>query len=96
MINMKKLENARKFAISKHKGQKRKDCKTPYWRHLDKVVQNLQKIGVKDDSVLCAGWLHDTIEDTATDYDDIYEKLDRKSTRLNSSHMSESRMPSSA
>ena len=25
-----------------------------------------------------------------------YSKLDRKSTRLNSSHMSESRMPSSA
>ena len=73
-----KLLAARKFAISKHKGLKRKDCKTPYWRHLEKVVQNLQKIGVKDDSVLCAGWLHDTIEDTATDYDDIYEKFGKK------------------
>ena len=73
-----KLSAARNFAISKHQCQKRKDCKTPYWRHLDKVVQNLQKIGVKDDSVLCAGWLHDTIEDTATDYDDIYEKFGKK------------------
>ena len=30
------------------------------------------------------------------DYDLIEELVDRKSTRLNSSHMSESRMPSSA
>jgi len=34
-------------------------------------VKILKKIGIRDESILCAGWLHDTIEDTDTDYDDI-------------------------
>src|SRR6185503_9495535 len=31
--------------------------------------------GIADEDVLCAGWLHDTIEDTNTDFDDISEKF---------------------
>ena len=34
---------AQKFAKEKHKHQTRDDCKTPYWKHLQKVVQNLEK-----------------------------------------------------
>ena len=36
------------------------------------------------------------IDKLGTDYVEESGKVDRKSTRLNSSHMSESRMPSSA
>lgn len=75
---MDKLGRAEKFAKQKHKGQKRKDGKTPYWKHLQQVVINLKKLGVKDQDVLCAGWLHDTIEDTTTDYDDLEEKFGKK------------------
>jgi guanosine-3',5'-bis(diphosphate) 3'-pyrophosphohydrolase len=75
---MNKLGRAEKFAKQKHKGQMRKDGKTPYWKHLQQVVINLRKLGVKDQDVLCAGWLHDTIEDTTTDYDDLEEKFGKK------------------
>ena len=51
--------------------------KTPYWKHLEKVVENLKKLGITDETILCAGWLHDTIEDTDTDYDDIDEEFGR-------------------
>ena len=63
--------NAEKFAREKHKHKKRDDGKTPYWKHLEKVVENLRTLGITDESILCAGWLHDTIEDTDTDYDNI-------------------------
>ncbi len=67
------IKRAQKFAKEKHKHQTRDDDKTPYWKHLKKVVQNLGKLGITDESIICAGWLHDTIEDTDTDYDDVYE-----------------------
>lgn len=69
---------AEKFAKLKHKGQTRKDGKTPYWKHLQQVVDNLKRLGLKNPDILCAGWLHDTIEDTATDYDDLEEKFGKK------------------
>jgi guanosine-3',5'-bis(diphosphate) 3'-pyrophosphohydrolase len=77
-----KLLEAKKFAIKKHMGLKRDNSKTPYWKHLEKVVKNLEKLGIKDESILCAGWLHDTIEDTSTDYDDIYEKFGKKTADI--------------
>lgn len=67
---MTKIKQARIFAISRHKGQKRKDGKTPYWKHLEQVVKRLEMVNAKS-SILITGWLHDTIEDTETDYDDI-------------------------
>ena len=69
------LKSAIKFAKKKHACMKRKDGKTPYWKHLEKVVDNLRIIGIRRETLLCAGWLHDTIEDTDTDFDDIAEKF---------------------
>jgi guanosine-3',5'-bis(diphosphate) 3'-pyrophosphohydrolase len=68
-----KLEKAEAFAKKKHKHHIRKDGKTEYWHHLAQVVRNVKAMGISDEDVLCAAWLHDTIEDTATDYDDIEE-----------------------
>jgi (p)ppGpp synthase/HD superfamily hydrolase len=68
---MKGLVDAEKLARKKHQHQRRDDKVTPYSDHLEKVVKILKKIGIRDESILCAGWLHDTIEDTDTDYDDI-------------------------
>lgn len=72
------LTKAREFAMRKHLCQLRKDCKTPYFTHLEQVVQRLERLGITNPDILCAGWLHDTIEDTSTDYDDIYEKFGKK------------------
>jgi guanosine-3',5'-bis(diphosphate) 3'-pyrophosphohydrolase len=76
--NLNKISLARNFAKKKHECQTRRDGKTLYFKHLDDVARLLKKIGVKDQDILCAGWLHDTIEDTSTDYDDIYEKFGKK------------------
>ena len=51
--------------------QYRNNNKTPYWYHLRDVVNNLEMMGIDDESILCAGWLHDSIEDTSFDFDDI-------------------------
>jgi hypothetical protein len=61
------------FAKEKHRFQLRKDKKTEYWYHLKSVVENAKKLGLSNEEVLCAAWLHDTIEDTNTDFDDISE-----------------------
>jgi len=76
------INQAQKFAKEKHKHQTRDDGKTPYWKHLQKVVKNLEKLGIPDESIICAGWLHDTIEDTNTDYDDISKLFRRKTADI--------------
>jgi len=73
-----KVTNAKILAKKKHKHQFRKDKKTRYWKHLEQVVKRLEKLGIKDHEILCAGWLHDTIEDTDTDYDDIKKNFGKK------------------
>lgn len=60
----------------------RKDGRTPYWRHLEQVVVNLRAIGISNTDILCAGWLHDTIEDTDTDFDDIAERFGDRVARM--------------
>ena len=37
-----------------------------------------RSLGVIDEELLCAGWLHDTIEDTDTSFDDLYERFGSK------------------
>ena len=72
------IKSAESFAKMKHEGQFRKDSKMPYSKHLEDVVDELKSMGVVDEDILCTGWLHDTIEDTDTDYDDIYEEFNKK------------------
>ncbi len=69
------LQRAESFAKDKHQGQFRKDKKTPYHSHLSQVVTELKKMGTSDENILCTGWLHDTIEDTDTDYDEIMKNF---------------------
>ena len=55
----------------------RDDGKTPYWKHLEGVVNRLKNLGITDEDLLCAAWLHDTMEDTDTTFDDIYQRFGR-------------------
>jgi len=62
-----------KFASEKHKNQKRKDGVTLFYDHLEGVVNRLKNLGISDQDVLSAAWLHDIIEDTNTTFDEINE-----------------------
>ena len=72
------VKSAELFAKKKHSGMMRKDSITPYSKHLEDVVNRLKSLGVIDEELLCAGWLHDTIEDTDTSFDDLYERFGSK------------------
>ncbi len=64
------------FAARRHRDQVRKDRKTPYAAHPMRVLFILRDLfGIDDREVLAAAALHDTIEDTATDRDDITERF---------------------
>jgi (p)ppGpp synthase/HD superfamily hydrolase len=63
MTDIKKI---REFAEDAHKNQKYGE--NPYSYHLEHVYRTLKFFDVKDDSLLCASWLHDTIEDAGTTY----------------------------
>lgn len=66
------LLRAASFAARKHHGQTRADNRTPYFAHVARVTLVLaHAFGVDDEEVLTAALLHDTLEDTATDYDEI-------------------------
>lgn len=57
---------AMRFSAEKHSEQRRKDSKSsPYINHPIQVAETLWKVGgVRDNTLLIAAILHDTIEDT--------------------------------
>jgi guanosine-3',5'-bis(diphosphate) 3'-pyrophosphohydrolase len=66
------LLEAVSFAARAHHGQLRKDRQTPYASHPFRVCLVARHVfGVEDPTVLTAAVLHDTVEDTTTDYDDL-------------------------
>ena len=89
---MPKITQARDFAKKKHAGQLRKNDSTPYFSHLKDVVKNLKKMKIKDEDTICAGWLHDTIEDTDTDFDAIRERFGQTIAKIVVSVTKDSRL----
>ncbi len=79
---MEKIESAELYAKAKHKHITRKDGITPYSAHLEAVVSRLKGLGITDEDILCAGWLHDIIEDTDTSFDDIHERFGQRTAVL--------------
>ena len=79
---MSKLESAEQFAKQKHAGMIRKDGKTTYFEHLKGVVDRLKNLGITDEDVLAAAWLHDTIEDTNTTFGEIDQRFGSKAAVL--------------
>ena len=65
------VDLAKKYATKMHKGQFRKDGKTPYIVHPTEVVNKLKKdFDIKDPDILAGAWLHDVVEEGG-DLDDI-------------------------
>ncbi len=68
------ISEARDFAILAHAGQRYSD-EVPYATHLAMVVTVLARFGYTDPAMVCSAWLHDSIEDTNTSYNDIANKF---------------------
>lgn len=61
------------FATQKHSSQTRRDG-TPYISHPDRVQRHVRRVkgaSKRIDDIEAAAWLHDTLEDTDTTYDEI-------------------------
>lgn len=63
MISTKLVDEAKKLAISAHKGQTYGPDNRPYLWHLEKVAGLATRLGYPDE-VIAACWLHDVVEDT--------------------------------
>jgi guanosine-3',5'-bis(diphosphate) 3'-pyrophosphohydrolase len=64
------------FAARAHRHAVRKDGHTPYVSHVFRVGLVVRHVfGFDDPRMLAAALLHDTIEDTTTDCDDIIERF---------------------
>jgi len=75
-IDISLMLEAISFAARKHVGQLRKDNCTPYVAHPIRVMTILATVfQVEDPEVLAAAALHDTIEDTTTDRDELIERF---------------------
>ena len=64
------IQSASDFARNAHGDQPRKYTFEPYWNHLHEVATTLRRFGATPD-VIAAGYLHDTLEDTKTTYQDL-------------------------
>jgi guanosine-3',5'-bis(diphosphate) 3'-pyrophosphohydrolase len=72
MASLHPWQRAAAFAAQMHEHQYRKDGKSPYFSHPVRVaVTILSVFEVNDEATTAAALLHDVIEDTTADYDDI-------------------------
>lgn len=66
------IQAAASFAARAHRHQLRKDGKTPYIAHVYRVAMTVRHVFACDDiAAVTAALLHDIIEDTTTDFDDV-------------------------
>jgi len=62
-----------------HAGQRRRDGKTPYVSHCFRVAMTVRHtFECDDEACLAIALLHDVIEDTPADYDDVLEGFGRE------------------
>ncbi|RMH23782.1 MAG: HD domain-containing protein [Planctomycetota bacterium] len=69
-------QEAASFALRAHAGQTRHDGVTPYAAHAVRVALTVRDLfGCEDETAVAAALLHDVIEDTPADYDDLHERF---------------------
>lgn len=70
---------AASYAARAHNHQYRRDKNTPFVAHPYRVAMVVRDVfGCDDQVAICAALLHDTIEDTRTDYDDIHKRFGKE------------------
>jgi (p)ppGpp synthase/HD superfamily hydrolase len=89
-----RLSKATVFACQKHAGATRDDGITPYAVHPIRVMENLRRLcGEREEAVLIAALLHDTIEDAAVTYDDIAAQFGEDVAGLVAELTNDNRLP---
>lgn len=74
------VKRAKEFARLVHANQFYGEL--PYYVHLKEVYLTLLEFGVKDESILAASWLHDSIEDTETTYENLLIQFNKEVAEL--------------
>jgi GTP pyrophosphokinase len=70
-------DKALEFAAERHKGQLDDQGRPYFFAHIVQVHGLLNEV-TDDEEVLCAGLLHDIIEDTDTTYDDLVREFNKE------------------
>ena len=78
-------ERAKRFAEEAHEGQFRKVGNIPYVTHPIRVAALLDKFGASEELV-CAAYLHDVVEDTPIEIEEIEKEFGKRVTELVQSH----------
>lgn len=78
-------QQALEFAEKAHKGQKRKNSDAAYITHPIRVAERLEANGFSEE-LICAGYLHDTVEDTLIEIEDIERKFGPRVAKLVAAH----------
>jgi (p)ppGpp synthase/HD superfamily hydrolase len=73
-----KVQSAENFAKERHLNTISIDTNISHQEHLASVVARLKNLGIVDEETLSAAWLHDTINDTMTSFDDIEQRFGSK------------------
>ncbi|AJW71700.1 HD domain-containing protein [Nitrosopumilus adriaticus] len=89
---MELVKSAEFLAKKKHAVHLRKDGST-FSKHLEDVVNRLKGLGVIDEELLSAGWLHEIIEDTDVSFDDLYEQFGNRISVIVSSLTEDKTLP---
>jgi GTP diphosphokinase / guanosine-3',5'-bis(diphosphate) 3'-diphosphatase len=92
-----RLARATAYACEKHAGATRDDGITPYAVHPVRVTEYLRRYcNERDENVLCAALLHDTIEDAAVTWDDIAREFGDDVANLVVELTNDNRLPKAA
>jgi len=76
-INMRRLvDKALEYASEQHKGQLDDQGRPYFFAHIVQVHSILKDV-TDDEETLCAGILHDVIEDTDASYDDLIREFNK-------------------
>ena len=87
-------QRAVSFAAQQHQGQFRKDGKTPYFAHPVRVALVVRHVfNSNDQTALIAALLHDVIEDTTPDYDDLIEQFGGRAADAVAALTKDARLP---
>lgn len=87
-------QRAAGLAARAHDGQIRKDGLTPYASHTTRVALTIACLfNVTDEATLTAALLHDAIEDTPYDYDDVEESFGREIADIVAALTKDMRLP---
>ena len=70
------IYKAQKFAEKAYWNSLRRDGLTPAIEHPKGVVRRLREVGITDERILAAAWLHDIIEDTAMTREHLKHSFD--------------------